>query len=51
MPSRSFMDINYQQNGAPNPADAKDGPQTYDDHLYFGFGVGLLTSTFSMAPC
>ena len=46
MPSRSFMDINWQWTGAPNPADAKDGPQTYDDHLYFSFGVGLLTSVF-----
>ena len=33
------MDITWQQNNPPNPADAKDGPQTYDDHLYYNFGV------------
>ena len=44
--SRSFMDTNWQHKGAPNPADAKDGPQTYDDHLYYGFGVSLLVWCF-----
>lgn len=37
--SCSFMDMTWQQNNPPNPADAKDGPQAYDDHLYYSFGV------------
>ena len=35
------MDVSWQYNNPPNPADAKDGPQTYDNHLYYSFGVGL----------
>jgi len=34
----NFMEMNWQQNSPPNPADAKDGPQTYDNHLYYNFG-------------
>lgn len=37
----SFMDVGWQYNNPPNPADAKDGPQTYDTHLYYSFGVGF----------
>ena len=44
------MDTNWQWAGAPNPADVKDGPQTYDDHLYYSFGVSLPTSTFLTTP-
>jgi hypothetical protein len=36
------MDMTWQHNNPPNPADAKDGPQTYDDHLYYSFGVRRL---------
>lgn len=34
----NFMDMTWQYNNPPNPADAKDGLQTYDDHLYYSFG-------------
>jgi len=36
----NFMDVSWQWPTAnrSNPADAKDGPQTYDNHLYFSFG-------------
>lgn len=34
----AFMDINWQNNNPSNPADAKDGPQIYDNHLYYSFG-------------
>ncbi|KAJ7460773.1 glycoside hydrolase family 5 protein [Mycena latifolia] len=34
----NFMDINWQFNDPPNPADAKIGPQGYDNHLYYVFG-------------
>lgn len=34
------MDMTWQNKGGPaNPADAADGPQVYDDHLYYNFGV------------
>ena len=36
------MDMTWQYNDPANPADAKDGPQTYDDHLYYSFGVSSL---------
>ncbi|KAJ7035549.1 glycoside hydrolase family 5 protein, partial [Mycena alexandri] len=32
----NFMDINWQYNSPPNPADAAIGPQGYDNHLYYG---------------
>ena len=44
------MDILWQHNGASYPADTKDGPQAYDDHLYYSFGVSLLTSMFLITP-
>ncbi|KAF8887331.1 glycoside hydrolase family 5 protein [Infundibulicybe gibba] len=34
----NFMDINWQHNSPSNPADAKIGPQGYDNHLYYSFG-------------
>ncbi|KAF8651858.1 hypothetical protein AX16_004632 [Volvariella volvacea WC 439] len=34
----NFMDINWQWNNPPNPADAAIGPQNYDNHLYYSFG-------------
>ncbi|KAI0332704.1 glycoside hydrolase family 5 protein [Cubamyces sp. BRFM 1775] len=34
----NFMDINWQYNNPANPADAKIGPQGYDNHLYYSFG-------------
>ncbi|KAI0630907.1 glycoside hydrolase family 5 protein [Trametes polyzona] len=34
----NFMDVIWQFNNPPNPADAKNGPQTYDDHSYYNFG-------------
>ena len=39
MLSHSFMDVSWQSGNRSNPADAKDGPQTYDNHLYYSFGV------------
>lgn len=35
----SFMDVNWQYNDPPNPADAAVGPQGYDNHLYYNYGV------------
>ena len=37
----SFMDVNWQYNDPPNPAYAAIGPQGYDNHLYYSFGVRL----------
>lgn len=34
----NFMDIKWQNNNPPNPADAAIGPQGYDHHLYYSFG-------------
>jgi hypothetical protein len=34
----NFMDINWQYNNPSNPADAANGPQGYDNHLYYSFG-------------
>ncbi|KAI0692451.1 glycoside hydrolase family 5 protein [Cytidiella melzeri] len=34
----SFMDVNWQYDSPPNPADAAIGPQGYDNHLYYSFG-------------
>lgn len=34
----SFMDVSWQWNNPPNPADAALGPQAYDNHLYYVFG-------------
>ncbi|KAJ7173673.1 glycoside hydrolase family 5 protein [Mycena filopes] len=34
----NFMDVNWQFNDPPNPADAAIGPQGYDNHLYYVFG-------------
>lgn len=31
----SFMDVNWQNDNPPNPADAAIGPQGYDNHLYY----------------
>lgn len=42
----SFMDVIWQGGDHPNPADAKDGPQGYDDHLYYSFGVSLTVARF-----
>ena len=41
----SFMDINWQHNNPANPADAAIGPQGYDNHLYYSFGVSADTAT------
>ena len=41
----SFMDINWQHNNPANPADAAIGPQGYDNHLYYSFGVSANTAT------
>ncbi|KAI0738680.1 hypothetical protein C8Q80DRAFT_1222485 [Daedaleopsis nitida] len=32
------MVVNWQNNNPANPADAANGPQDYDNHLYCGFG-------------
>ena len=46
------MDLNWQYgNNRSDPADAMDGPQTYDRHLYYSFGVSLLVSVFSVMRC
>ncbi|KAJ8588372.1 glycoside hydrolase family 5 protein [Rhizopogon salebrosus TDB-379] len=34
----NFMDVNWQYNNPSNPADAANGPQAYDNHLYYNFG-------------
>ncbi|KAI0741797.1 glycoside hydrolase family 5 protein [Daedaleopsis nitida] len=34
----NFMDVNWQHNNPPNPADAAVGPAGYDNHLYYSFG-------------
>jgi len=34
----NFMDVNWQYDDPPNPADAALGPQAYDNHLYYSFG-------------
>ncbi|KZT69273.1 glycoside hydrolase family 5 protein [Daedalea quercina L-15889] len=34
----TFMDINWQYDDPPNPADAAIGPQGYDNHLYYNYG-------------
>ncbi|RPD58958.1 glycoside hydrolase [Lentinus tigrinus ALCF2SS1-7] len=34
----NFMDVNWQYNDPPNPADAAIGPMGYDNHLYYSFG-------------
>ena len=41
------MDVSWQWGNRSNPADAQDGPQTYDNHLYYSFGVSRLTLVFS----
>jgi hypothetical protein len=42
----SFMDVFWQYNSPPNPADAANGPQAYDHHLYY-----RLVSTPSLTAC
>ena len=39
------MDVNWQHNNPPNPADAAIGPMGYDNHLYYNFGVSVRLST------
>ncbi|KAG2353770.1 glycoside hydrolase family 5 protein [Suillus spraguei] len=34
----NFMDVNWQFDNPPNPADGAIGPQAYDNHLYYSFG-------------
>ncbi|KAF5357442.1 hypothetical protein D9757_011587 [Collybiopsis confluens] len=34
----NFMDVNWQNDNPPNPANAAIGPQAYDNHLYYVFG-------------
>ncbi|KAI0731016.1 glycoside hydrolase superfamily [Earliella scabrosa] len=34
----NFMDVNWQHNNPPNPANAAIGPAAYDNHLYYSFG-------------
>ena len=46
----SFMDINWQFNNPANPADAQIGPQAYDNHLYYSFGVSALSCLALRAP-
>ncbi|CEL59108.1 putative glucan endo-1,6-beta-glucosidase B OS=Aspergillus oryzae (strain ATCC 42149 / RIB 40) GN=exgB PE=3 SV=1 [Rhizoctonia solani AG-1 IB] len=36
--SSVFQNMHWQYNNPPNPADAANGPQVYDAHLYFSFG-------------
>jgi hypothetical protein len=42
----SFMDALWQYNSPPNPADAANGPQAYDQHLYY-----RLVPTSSLIAC
>ncbi|KAH0836816.1 glycoside hydrolase family 5 protein [Lanmaoa asiatica] len=41
----SFMDINWQYDNPPNPADAAIGPQGYDNHLYYSQFIAFLRHT------
>ncbi|KAJ2915952.1 hypothetical protein MD484_g4479, partial [Candolleomyces efflorescens] len=34
----NFMNVNWQYNNPSNPADAKKGPQAYDNHMYYSYG-------------
>ncbi|KAI4525095.1 glycoside hydrolase [Schizophyllum commune Loenen D] len=34
----NLMDSSWQHFTGPNPAEAADGPQVYDNHLYYSFG-------------
>ncbi|KAG2072418.1 glycoside hydrolase family 5 protein [Suillus decipiens] len=40
----NFMDVNWQHNNPPNPADVANGPQAYDDHMYFSLAGNDSTS-------
>ncbi|EIW75234.1 glycoside hydrolase family 5 protein [Coniophora puteana RWD-64-598 SS2] len=40
----NFMDINWQYDNPPNPANAAIGPQGYDNHLYYSYG-GVANAT------
>lgn len=42
------MDVNWQHNNPANPADAAIGPQGYDNHLYYSFGVRTNRVTLSI---
>ena len=33
------MDVSWQWGPRSNPAEYKDGPQAYDNHLYYAYGV------------
>ena len=44
----SFMDVNWQYNNPPNPADVTIGPSGYDNHLYYSFGVCIAISVLSL---
>ncbi len=46
----SFMDINWQFNSPANPADAQIGPQGYDNHLYYSFGVREIEANHCLRP-
>lgn len=45
----SFMDINWQYDNPPNPADAAIGPQGYDNHLYYSYGVRTLATSTTLS--
>jgi glucan endo-1,6-beta-glucosidase len=45
----SFMDITWQHNNPPNPANAAIGPQAYDDHLYYKLVLILLYTSCDLA--
>ncbi|KAF8166673.1 hypothetical protein K438DRAFT_1984208 [Mycena galopus ATCC 62051] len=47
----SFMDINWQYNNPPNPANAVLGPQGYDNHLYYVFGYSSVTARRITRTC
>ena len=42
------MDVSWQWGNRSNPADAEDGPQSYDNHLYYSFGVSRPALVFSV---
>ena len=45
------MDVSWQWGNRSNPADAKDGPQSYDNHLYYNFGVSRLVLVCLVTSC
>ena len=44
------MDVTWQYNNPANPADAAIGAMSYDNHLYYNFGVRDLVVQWLYTP-